>query len=60
MSFNKYRETSLTDSLISKHECLIEIRDYLKLHKWRTITSSSQPPWFTKIRHILNQAGYKF
>ncbi len=59
MPIKKNRETPLTESVISKHNSLIEIRYYLKCHKWRTMPNSSQPPWFTNIRRILNQAGYK-
>lgn len=60
MSFQTTEEIKLTESLISNHKCLIEIRDYLKCHKFTTMPNSYQPPWFTNIRRILNQAGYKF
>ncbi len=59
MPIKKYREKSLTKSVISKHNCLIEIRDYLLSRKFTKLSNTSQPSWFREIRLILNKADYK-
>ncbi len=47
------------DLALSRGRALTYIRDYLEFHKFSTMPNSFQPPWFTKIRRILNIAGYK-
>ncbi len=60
MPIKKDRETPLTESVISKHNCLIEIRDYLKHYDFKYPQDDYIPCWFSTIKRILSQAGYKF